>query len=170
MEQGEMTYEVDNIDYIKVGGNNGVDDVEYITQSDGSIYIPDIGNLGHGERYFMDIESAHKRLNALWIEHNDTHQENLDTTSEEATGNYRASDISKRAEKILEIFPIGTMVESADGTNGGSIVFLGEGTVQPFSYLDDWNPENYRIKSQDFSKVGRDKLAPIDFLQTSKDK
>ena len=53
----------------------------------------------------------------------------------------------KQEQKLLKLFPLGVTIESADGKYGGSEVFWGEGKhLQPFSYLVDWNPDNYRIK------------------------
>ena len=47
---------------------------------------------------------------------------------------------------ILKSFPEGVMVESTIGEGGPSKVFVGDsGHTQPFSYLDDYNPEHFRI-------------------------
>lgn len=49
------------------------------------------------------------------------------------------------AHKILDIFPIGTKIESTVGQGGGTEVFVGRGMdIQPFSYVDDYNPAHYR--------------------------
>ena len=49
-----------------------------------------------------------------------------------------------RDEKILEIYPVGTMLWSTIGQGGGTEVFTTEtGLAYPFSYLDDYNPEHY---------------------------
>ena len=56
-------------------------------------------------------------------------------------------DISPKAVILLELFPVGTIIESADGTDGGSEVFIGDGGyLQPFSYLGDYDPTHYIIK------------------------
>jgi len=56
----------------------------------------------------------------------------------------RCKDISVEAEKCLEYFPLGTMIESTIGMGGPSVVFIGGGYLQPFSYLDDYNVEHYK--------------------------
>ena len=54
-------------------------------------------------------------------------------------------DVAPKAIEVLTKFPVGTVIESADGTQGGTEVFIGNsGLLQPFSYLDDYNVENYR--------------------------
>ena len=56
-------------------------------------------------------------------------------------------DVAHKAIEVLTKFPVGTVIESADGTQGGTEVFIGNsGLLQPFSYLDDYNVENYRVK------------------------
>ena len=56
-------------------------------------------------------------------------------------------DVAPKAIEVLTKFPIGTVVESANGTDGGTEVFIGDnGWLQPFSYLDDYCAENYKEK------------------------
>lgn len=53
-------------------------------------------------------------------------------------------------EEILKTFPVGVMVESTIGEGGPSVVFIGDsGHTQPFSYLDDYEPEHFRIVPQE---------------------
>ena len=52
--------------------------------------------------------------------------------------------------EILKIFPEGVMVESTIGEGGPSAVFMGDsGHAQPFSYLDDYNPEHFRVVTKE---------------------
>ena len=55
------TYEVNDKNYLRVG-SYGTDDLEYIVQSDGSIYLPEI------EKYYSNINQAYITENELWVE------------------------------------------------------------------------------------------------------
>jgi len=57
-------YEVDNISYIKVGAY-GIDDLEYVIQSDGSVFLPEV------EKYYTSLENAYTYENKIWMEQND---------------------------------------------------------------------------------------------------
>ena len=67
----------------------------------------------------------------------------IETTKDSVT----IPDIAHKAIEVITKFPVGTVVESVDGTQGVTEVFIGNnGLLEPFSYLDDYNVENYRIK------------------------
>lgn len=58
----EWNYEEHDRTYVKVGAYD-IDDVEYQTQSDGSVFIPE------SQRYFTTLQIAYTSLNAEWVEH-----------------------------------------------------------------------------------------------------
>jgi len=65
----------------------------------------------------------------------------------EIPGDFVINSREDKEKELLKLFPLGTIIESADGKNGGSEVFRGSGgELQPFSYLDDWDPSHYRVK------------------------
>ena len=57
-----------------------------------------------------------------------------------------------RDETILKIFPEGTWVTNTDDSTyvGCSQVFIGYAKeAQPFSYLNSYNPKDFRLATQD---------------------
>ena len=59
-EPNDWKYEYEGKTYIKVGAY-GTDDLEVVTQRDGSVYLPEV------ETYYRDIETAYDFRNRLWI-------------------------------------------------------------------------------------------------------
>ena len=57
----EPVYEDAGKQYMKVGAY-GVDDLEYIVQEDGSIYLPKL------DIYYLNLETAYEAENEKWIE------------------------------------------------------------------------------------------------------
>jgi len=54
------------------------------------------------------------------------------------------------SKSILEKFPEGSMVISRIGKGGPNRVFVGHsGEVQPFDYMGDYNPDHYRLMSEE---------------------
>ena len=58
--------------------------------------------------------------------------------------NETVHSFTKADEKALKAFPVGTVIESTIGLGGGTEVFIDGFTVQPFSYLDDYDISHYR--------------------------
>jgi hypothetical protein len=56
------TYEEDGRTYMRVGAY-GLDDLEYIVQEDGSVYLPET------EDYYTTLNEAYTKENTLWLKH-----------------------------------------------------------------------------------------------------
>jgi len=57
----DWNYTVDGKTFFKVGAYDEFDDLEYISQKDGSIYLPEI------EKYYSSLEKAYETENERWI-------------------------------------------------------------------------------------------------------
>ncbi len=59
-------------------------------------------------------------------------------------------DIKPDVIDAITKFPVGTLIESTIGEGGPSEVFIGDsGLLQPFSYLDDYDVDHYKIVKSD---------------------
>ena len=59
---GEWSYSLMGTSYIKVGAF-GMDDLEYVTKPDGSVYLPG------KEIHHPSLEEAYVKENESWVEH-----------------------------------------------------------------------------------------------------
>jgi len=66
--------------------------------------------------------------------------------------------MKKQDEEILKVFPEGTWVINQEWNEyqGCSEVFIGNGFAQPFSYLNNYNADDYRVATQ--SEIDEAKL------------
>ena len=77
-----------------------------------------------------------------------TEQLDIKVTAE----NSNPEDYSKQVELILKVFKIGDWVKGVGKHEGVSQVFMGYGFLQPFTYLDCFEPEQFKLATS--SEIG----------------